>query len=186
MVETHALALVGLLEARPERFSDERGFFSEVWSAERFRAEGIDVHFVQDNESLSRAAGVVRGLHFQRPPCAQDKLIRVVRGSVFDVAVDIRRGSPSFGRWVGLVLSAEEGNQLFIPKGFAHGFMTLEADSHVLYKVSAPYSPSDERCIRFDDPAIGIDWPSVGDVTLSAKDAAAPPLAEIDTGFELP
>ena len=140
--------------------------------------------FVQDNHSFSRKRGVLRGLHFQVAPAAQDKLVRVARGAVFDVAVDVRRGSPSFGRWAGLVLSAEDWNQLFIPRGFAHGFLTLEDDCEVLYKVSAPYSPAHERTVRFDDPALQIDWPiERSQLILSPKDEAAPFLADIE--FEL-
>jgi dTDP-4-dehydrorhamnose 3,5-epimerase len=145
---------------------------------------GIDEDFVQDNHSFSAAKGVLRGLHFQTPPTAQDKLVRVTRGSVFDVAVDIRRGSPSFGRWVGLVLSAELWNQIWVPKGFAHGFVTLEPDCEVQYKVTAPYDPACDRGIRYDDPAIGIAWPIGADaVQTSDKDRTAPLLADTDTGF---
>jgi dTDP-4-dehydrorhamnose 3,5-epimerase len=145
---------------------------------------GLDHEFVQDNHSFSAASGVLRGLHFQIPPAAQDKLVRVSRGSVYDVAVDIRRGSPSFGRWAGLVLSAELWNQIWVPKGFAHGFVTLEPDTEVQYKVTAPYDPSCDRGIRFDDPAIGVEWPIGADeVQLSDKDRAAPLLADTDTGF---
>jgi dTDP-4-dehydrorhamnose 3,5-epimerase len=183
MVEVRPLALPEVLELVPKRFADERGYFSEVWSAKAFRQVGVDAQFVQDNQSLSRRAGVVRGLHFQRSPAAQDKLVRVVRGSIYDVAVDIRRASPNFGKWAGLVISAELGNQLFVPAGFAHGFMTLEPETEVLYKVSAPYSPEHERSIRYDDPAIGVDWPAVAAVVLSPKDAEAPLLADVDTGF---
>ena len=122
-------------------------------------------------------------MHFQQPPAAQDKLVRVSRGAIFDVAVDIRRQSPTFGRWAGLVISAEKWNQLFVPKGFAHGFVTLEDETEVLYKVSATYDPALERTVRYDDPAIGIDWPIEGEPLLSAKDAAAERLADIETGF---
>ncbi len=184
VLEVRGLELDGLLELRPNRLSDERGFFSEVWREDRLAEAGINARFVQDNHSFSTARGVLRGLHFQRPPAAQDKLVRVSRGSIFDVAVDIRRGSPTFGKWAGLVISAAEWNQLFVPSGFAHGFVTLEEDSEVLYKVSAPYSPEHERAIRFDDPAIGIEWPvAAGELILSDKDRSAPPLAEVDTGF---
>jgi dTDP-4-dehydrorhamnose 3,5-epimerase len=145
---------------------------------------GIDARFVQDNHSFSAARGVLRGLHFQQPPAAQDKLVRVTRGSIFDVAVDIRRGSPTFGKWAGVVISAAEWNQLFVPRGFAHGFVTLEEGTEVLYKASAPYSPKHERAVRFDDPAIGIEWPvERAALILSDKDRSAPPLAEVETGF---
>ena len=144
----------------------------------------MDVHFVQDNHSYSRARGVLRGLHYQLPPAGQDKLVRVTRGSVFDVAVDIRRGSSTFGRWAGLVLSASEWNQLFVPRGFAHGFVTLEQDCEVLYKVSAPFAPELDRAIRFDDPDIGIDWPvALEDASLSDKDRAQPRLAQLSPAF---
>ena len=138
MLDVRSLQLEGLLEIRPPRFGDERGFFSEVWREDRLAEAGLRVRFVQDNHSYSAAKGVLRGLHFQLPPAAQDKLVRVSRGSIFDVAVDVRPESPTFGRWAGLTLSAKEWNQLFIPKGFAHGFVTLEDDTEVLYKASAP------------------------------------------------
>ena len=184
MLDVRPLALEGVFEIRPARFGDDRGFFSEVWNAERMGEAGLELDIVQDNHSFSAARGVLRGLHFQVPPAAQDKLVRVSRGAVFDVAVDIRRGSPTFGKWVGLVVSAELWNQILVPKGFAHGFVTLEPNTEVQYKVSAPYRSDLDRAIRFDDPAIGIDWPvEAKDLILSAKDAAAPLLADVDTGF---
>ncbi len=184
MLETRRLEIEDVVEIRPQRFSDERGFFSEVWREDRLLEAGIDVRFVQDNHSLSNTRGVLRGLHFQVAPAAQDKLVRVSRGAIFDVAVDIRRGSPTFGRWVGTTLSAVEWNQLFVPQGFAHGFVTLEDETEVLYKCSAPFAPEHERTIRFDDPAIGIHWPvAIETVILSEKDRSAPPLALVDTGF---
>lgn len=184
MLEIRPLRLEGVLEIRPARFEDERGFFSETWSLTRWAEAGINLDFVQDNHSCSRERGVLRGLHFQAPPMAQAKLIRVTRGSVFDVAVDIRQGSPTFGQWVSAILSAERGNQLLVPEGFAHGFVTLEPDAEVQYKVTAPYSPDHDRGIRFDDPRIGVEWPIVtGQLILSGKDRAAPLLADIDTGF---
>lgn len=183
MLDIRPLGIDGVLEIRPKRFSDERGFFSEIWNAAEWREAGIDLDFVQDNHSLSRDRGVLRGLHYQIEPFAQDKLMRVTRGAVFDVAVDIRAGSPTFGRWAGLLLSAANWNQMLIPKGFAHGFVTLEPDSEVQYKVTAPYSAEHDRAVRFDDPAIGIDWPLTSDaLTLSAKDRAAPLLADADIG----
>jgi dTDP-4-dehydrorhamnose 3,5-epimerase len=143
-----------------------------------FSDAGIDLRFVQDNHSYSAAAGVLRGLHYQLPPRAQVKLLRVVRGRILDVAVDIRRSSKTFGKWVALDISAEKGNQILVPKGFAHGFVTLVPDSEVLYKVTDTYSPKHDRSIRFDDPAIGIEWPSIsGGFQLSDKDLTAPPLA---------
>lgn len=185
-MQLRELALPGVFEIVPDRFYDGRGFFSEAWNRLRMRDAGIDIEWMQENHSLSVPAHVLRGLHFQMPPFAQDKLVRVVRGAIFDVAVDIRRGSPRFGSWVGIELSAEAWNQILVPKGFAHGFVTLQADTEVIYKVSAPYSPKHDRSVRFDDPDIGIDWPLAGaKPILSQKDAEAPCLAEIDTGFHL-
>jgi dTDP-4-dehydrorhamnose 3,5-epimerase len=184
MISITETELAGVLEIRPKRFSDERGFFSETWNEAEWLRAGISLRFVQDNHSLSRSIGVLRGLHFQRPPEAQDKLVRVTRGSVFDVAVDVRRESPTYGCWVGIELSSEKWNQLLIPQGFAHGFVTLEPDTEVQYKATAPYSPQHELCVRFDDPEIGVDWPITADrLTLSDKDRSAPLLADIDTGF---
>lgn len=184
MPEVRPLDLPGLFEIRPARHGDHRGFFSEVWSDAALREQGIAIEFVQDNHSFSAEAGVLRGLHYQEPPAAQAKLVRVTRGSIFDVAVDIRHGSPTFGRWAGLVISAAEWNQILVPEGFAHGFVTLEPDCEVLYKVSAPYSPSHDRTIRWDDPAIGIEWPlGDGAPVLSEKDRRAPPLAEAKAAF---
>lgn len=184
MTDIRELSLGGVLEIIPKRFGDERGFFSETYSFEKLREAGVAATFVQDNHSLSIAKGVLRGLHFQVPPFAQDKLVRVVAGSIFDVAVDIRHGSPTFGKWTGLSLSAKLWNQMFVPKGFAHGFVTLEPDTQVVYKVSAPYAPEHERCIRYDDPGIGIEWPeNSGAFQLSDKDAAAFGLTDMQTGF---
>ena len=184
MLNVRETAIAGVLEICPQRFSDERGFFSETWNEAEWREAGISLTFVQDNHSLSRSPGVLRGLHFQCPPMAQGKLVRVTRGSVFDVAVDIRRASPTYGRWVAVTLSSEAWNQLLVPQGFAHGFVTLEPDTEVQYKVTAPHSPEHERCVRFDDPALGIDWPMAPDrLTLSDKDRAAPALADVETGF---
>ncbi len=185
MLDVRAMRLAGLYEIRPKRFGDDRGFFSEVWSREAMEAAGFEIEWVQDNHSFSASKGVLRGLHFQEPPAAQDKLIRVSRGTIFDVAVDIRRGSQTFGQWDGAVLSAEEWNQMLVPKGFAHGFVTLEENTEVQYKVSAPYRADLDRAIRYDDPAIGIDWPAIGvPLTLSEKDRNAPRLSEINLVFE--
>jgi dTDP-4-dehydrorhamnose 3,5-epimerase len=182
VLEVRPLEIEGLLEIRPPKYGDERGFFSEVWREDRLADAGVDVHFVQDNHSYSRARGVLRGLHYQLPPAGQDKLVRVTRGSVFDVAVDIRRDSATFGRWAGLVLSAVEWNQLFVPKGFAHGFVTLEEECEVLYKVSAPFAPELDRAIRFDDVDIGIEWPlDRAELTLSKRDRGAQPLRDAET-----
>lgn len=184
MLDTRPLALDGLVEIRPPKFGDERGFFSQVWSAEDMAEAGLGIGFVQDNHSYSAARGVLRGLHYQVPPAAQHKLVRVSRGSIFDVAVDIREGSPTFGQWAGLTLSAELWNQLLVPEGFAHGFVTLEEHTEVQYKVSAPYRPELERSIRYDDPDIAIDWPvPASDIRLSARDSAAPLLSGGPTGF---
>jgi dTDP-4-dehydrorhamnose 3,5-epimerase len=184
LLEVRPLELAGVLELRPARLSDERGFFSETWNEATFATAGIDLHFVQDNHSLSREVGVLRGLHFQAPPFAQDKLVRVSRGAVFDVAVDIRSKSPTYRQWIGVRLSAAEWNLLLVPKGFAHGFLALEPDSEVQYKVTAPYSRDHDLAIRFDDPEIGVDWPIEREaLILSDKDRAAPLLADIDTGF---
>ncbi|MFV1850337.1 MAG: dTDP-4-dehydrorhamnose 3,5-epimerase [Thalassospira sp.] len=156
----------------PKKFGDDRGFFSETYNQATLSALGIDHDFVQDNHSLSRDTGVVRGLHFQCEPHAQAKLVRVVRGRILDVALDIRKASPTFGRWVTAEISATEWNQIYIPKGFAHGFMTLEPDTEVIYKVSSTYAPDAERTIIWNDPDLGIDWPLSSDnATLSAKDA---------------
>ena len=184
MLDVRRLELDGLMEIRPPRFADERGFFSETWNAGRWSEAGIGLDFVQDNHSLSLQRGVLRGLHYQLPPFAQDKLVRVTRGSVFDVAVDIRRGSPTYGRWAAVTLSPGEWNQLLVPRGFAHGFLTLEPDTEVQYKVTAAYSREHDRVIRFDDPAIGIDWPIAADaVILSDKDRGAPLLADAAKEF---
>lgn len=179
MLEVRELGLPGVLEIRAPRHGDARGFFQESWNKETWAAAGINLDFVQDNHSYSAAKGVLRGLHYQLPPAAQDKVVRATRGSIFDVAVDIRRGSPTYGKWVGLVVSAELGNQILVPKGYAHGFVTLEEHTEVQYKVTAVYRPDLDRGIRYDDPAIGIDWP-VRDVQLSAKDQAAPLLGDAD------
>lgn len=169
----------------PQRHEDARGLFSEAYNSERFAAAGIDVRFVQDNHSFSAERGTVRGLHFQAPPFAQHKLLRVTRGAVFDVAVDLRRGSPSYGAHVHAVLSAAAWNQLFVPAGFAHGFMTLEPDTEVIYKVSAHYAPAHDRGLLWNDPALGIPWPLTADAAmLSERDRAQPTLAELDTPFD--
>jgi dTDP-4-dehydrorhamnose 3,5-epimerase len=178
------LSLPEVFEIIPKRHRDERGYFSETYSEARFREAGIAIDWVQDNHSYSSQAGTLRGLHYQKPPAAQDKLVGVVRGAVFDVAVDIRRGSPTFAHSVSLILSAETGNQIMVPQGFAHGFLTLESDSEVLYKVSSPYSPLHDCNIRYDDPAIGIDWPLARKrPILSERDSNAKFLASQETGF---
>ena len=182
MLEVKELGLEGVLEILPRRFSDDRGFFSETYNAEAFAAASIDLVFVQDNHSLSTASGVLRGLHYQLPPRAQDKLVRVTKGAILDVAVDIRRHSPDFGKWIALEVSAEKWNQILVPKGFAHGFLTLRDDTEVLYKVTDTYSPDHDRSIRFDDPDIGIEWPlPAAAFVLSQKDRNAPLLRVAET-----
>lgn len=183
-MEIRHTGLTGVLEIIPSRHGDERGYFCETYNANRLREHGIELSFCQDNCSYSRDRGVLRGLHYQKDPFAQDKLVRVVRGSVFDVAVDIRIGSPTYGKWIGIELSADKWNQLLVPRGFAHGFVTLEPDTEFLYKVTSHYSPEHDRSIRFDDPAIGIDWPFPADkLMLSTKDRNAPPLSGADNDF---
>ena len=182
MVEIRPLGLDGVVEVITPKFGDARGFFSETYNAQRFAGAGIDLTFVQDNHSYSAEKGVLRGLHYQLPPRAQDKLVRVVKGAIFDVAVDIRRSSPSFGRWVGIEVSADRWNQILVPRGFAHGFVTLVPDTEVIYKVTDVYSPQHDRAIRFDDPEIAIAWPLPADVLrLSDKDRAAPLLNAAET-----
>ena len=163
------------------KFSDQRGFFGETYSRRKYENLGIDVEFVQDNHSTSYAIGTVRGLHFQAPPHAQAKLVRCGRGRLFDVAVDIRKDSPTFGQWIGEELSFENGHQLYVPVGFAHGFVTLEPDTEIVYKCSDYYAPETEGAVRWD--SCGIDWPLSGDPILSDKDAAAPALADFDSPF---
>jgi dTDP-4-dehydrorhamnose 3,5-epimerase len=169
---------------RPRRFADDRGFFSETWNARRMAEAGLPIVFVQDNHSYSAAAGTVRGLHYQRPPHAQGKLVRVARGRIRDVAVDVRAGSPSYGQWVAEELSAENGEQLWVPAGFLHGFVTLEPETDVIYKVDDHYAPDCDGAVRFDDPDLAIDWGiDTARAVLSAKDAAAPAFAAFETPF---
>ncbi|MFD1785984.1 dTDP-4-dehydrorhamnose 3,5-epimerase [Sphingomonas floccifaciens] len=167
----------------PKRHGDARGWFTETYNRATFAALGIDATFVQDNHSLSVPAFTLRGLHFQTPPRGQDKLVRCIRGRVFDVAVDVRRGAPTYGQWVGAELSAENGDQLFIPIGFAHGFLTLEPDCEIAYKCSDTYAPEADGGIAWD--SVGIDWPLPAGVMpeLSPKDAAQPALADFDSPF---
>lgn len=176
-VEPLAIADVKLIT--PRRFRDERGSFCETWSERAWQAAGLQARFVQDNHVHSAAKGVVRGLHFQLPPAAQGKLVRVTRGAILDVAVDIRRASPTFGRHLASVLSAENGSQLWVPVGFAHGYATLEPDTEVVYKVTNPYEPALDRGVRWDDPALAIAWGvTAATAVLSEKDLALPALAE--------
>jgi dTDP-4-dehydrorhamnose 3,5-epimerase len=172
-----------LIEAR--RFGDHRGFFLETYSARDFAALGIDAAFVQDNHSLSAEPGTVRGLHFQRPPVAQGKLVRVLRGAILDVAVDIRRGSPTYGRHVAVELSAANARQLYVPVGFAHGFCTLQPDTEVAYKVTDFYAPAEERAVLWNDPDLALPWPVAPDAArLSEKDRAAPRLRDLPPVFD--
>lgn len=178
-MQVEALAIADVKRLTPKIFRDSRGFFSETWNAQLLSAHGIDATFVQDNHALSRDKGTLRGLHFQRDPMAQDKLVRVSRGSVFDVAVDIRPGSPTFGRHVTAILSAANWAQLWVPKGFAHGYLTLEPDTEVIYKVTQFYAPAHDAGIAWDDPALAIVWPAErGTVVLSDKDQRLPRLAD--------
>ena len=177
-------ALPGVLIRTPRRFSDDRGFFSEVWNRDTLRRLGIDIDFVQDNHSLSRDVGVLRGLHYQAPPHAQDKLVRVGVGAVFDIVVDVRVGSPTYGQWLGTELSAENGRQIFIPKGFLHGFVTLQPNSELLYKCSDVYAPGCDGSVHFADPDLAIDWGiDPAQAILSAKDQAAIRFADFQSPF---
>jgi dTDP-4-dehydrorhamnose 3,5-epimerase len=181
MTTVTPLALDGVFEITPKKFGDDRGFFSETWNESALRDAGIGQVFVQDNHAYSKAAGTFRGLHYQLAPRAQAKLLRVTRGSVLDVVVDIRRSSPTFGKWLSLELSADKWNQILVPAGFAHGYLTLEPDAEVQYKVSDTYSPQHERAIRFDDPTIAIEWPiDPATFQLSDKDRRATAFADAD------
>lgn len=173
-----------VLLLKPRRFSDERGWFSETYSRRAAAAVGIEDAFVQDNHSMSRDVGTIRGLHFQTPPHAQAKLVRCTAGRIRDYAVDVRRNSPTFGRHVSVELTADNGWQLFVPVGFAHGFVTLELDCEVAYKVTSFYAPDHDGGLRFDDPDIAIEWPlPSGGPSLSAKDRRLPTLAAFDSPF---
>jgi len=166
----------------PKVFGDHRGYFMESYNKKLFAELGLDYHFVQDNQSLSREVGVIRGLHFQLNPKAQLKLVRAVRGAIYDVVVDIRKGSPTYGKWTGVILSEYNNRQLLVPKGFAHGFCTLVPDCIVAYKVDEFYSPEHDGGILWNDPALGIDWPTSAPI-LSDKDTKHPTLAKADLNF---
>jgi dTDP-4-dehydrorhamnose 3,5-epimerase len=188
-MDARPLAIPDVLLLTPKKFDDGRGFFMETYSRRTMAGLGIDIEFVQDNQSLSQDMGVVRGLHYQLPPKAQDKLVRVLKGRILDVAVDIRTGSPHFGKHVAVELTADDGTWVFVPKGFAHGFMTLAPDTEILYKVSDFYAPEHDRGIHWVDPDIAIDWPlaAIGDAAsaiLSEKDRKLPALREIGNAFE--
>jgi len=176
--------LPGVLLLKPTRFGDARGFFSESWNRKKLAEHGVALDFVQDNHSVSTAVDTVRGLHFQAPPHAQDKLVRCGRGMLFDVAVDIRKGSPTYGQWLGVELGFENGKQLLVPAGFAHGFVTRAPETEIIYKCSNYYAQEAEGAVAWDDPQVGIDW-RLGDMTpvLSDKDANAPSLADLNSPF---
>lgn len=181
LVET---AIPEIKVLRPQRFGDARGWFSEVWHEARLADAGISARFVQDNMALSASVGTVRGLHFQRPPAAQAKLVFVVTGRILDVVVDVRKGSPTFGQHVSIELSAEAGDQLWVPSGFAHGYVTLEPDTRIFYKVTYRYDPAADGGIRFDDPALGIDWGcDLSRAIVSEKDRNLPFLADLPAAF---
>lgn len=175
-------AISDVLVLTPRRFGDARGWFMETWNVARMADAGLDLPWVQDNHSFSAAKGTLRGLHFQSPPRAQDKLVRCSRGAILDVAVDIRTGSPTYGQHVAVELTPENGRQLFVPKGFLHGFVTLTDDTEVQYKCSDLYAPENDGSVRWNDPALGIDW-GVSAPILSDKDAKAPMLADIGQPF---
>ena len=169
----------------PRRFGDDRGFFSESWSRRTLLAAGLEFDFVQDNESLSREAGTLRGLHYQAPPFAQAKLVRVVQGAILDVAVDVRRGSPDFGKWISAEISAENGAQILVPRGFLHGFVTLLPDTHVLYKADGFYDTASDGAVLWNDPTLAIDWGmSLAEAHLSDKDKVAPLFDDWTSPFE--
>ena len=180
-MDIQTTTLEGVLLLTPRRFGDDRGWFSETWNRETLAAAGIDMAFVQDNHSMSAAVGTLRGLHYQAPPRAQDKLVRCTRGAIFDVAVDVRVGSPTYGHWVGYELTAQNGAQLLVPKGFLHGFVTRAPDTEVQYKCTDTYAPETDGAVRWD--SCGIDWGLTGAPVLSAKDAAAPAFADWTSPF---
>lgn len=184
IMEIEHTHLQGVVILTPARHGDARGFFSESWNKARMDSAGLTYDFVQDNHSLSQAVGTVRGLHYQRLPHAQAKLVRCGQGALFDVAVDIRIGSPTYGQWIGVELTAQNGKQLLIPAGFLHGFSTRAPDTEIIYKCTDYYAPECDGAVRYDDPAIGIDWGLGTDAPLlSDKDANAPLLADIGTPF---
>lgn len=183
-MQLRELDIPGVFEIVPQRFTDARGYFTETWNQRRLREAGIALSFVQDNMSFNRVPNVVRGLHYQAPPHAQAKLVSCPKGAVRDVVADFRRGSPAFGLWLAATLSAENGAQLLVPAGCLHGFVVLEADTLVQYKVDAHYAPDCDRAIRFDDPDLAIDWGIPRAAALvSDKDAAAPTLREVESPF---
>jgi dTDP-4-dehydrorhamnose 3,5-epimerase len=185
-MEFRTFEVEGPLELLPKIVSDARGYFSEIFRLKDFNERAPGMGFVQDNQSLSTRAGTIRGLHFQIPPSAQGKLVRCLAGKLVDVAVDIRTGSPTYGRWVSVVLTPERNNHLWVPPGFAHGFCTLQPDSVISYRVTNYYSPEHDKGVAWDDPDIGIEWPEVADPeTLSSKDRQQPPLSDLPGYFSL-
>ncbi|MGE4482616.1 dTDP-4-dehydrorhamnose 3,5-epimerase [Acidocella sp.] len=179
------LAIPDIWLITPPKFGDSRGFFSETWSASKLKDQGFDEHFVQDNQSLSAQKGTIRGLHCQVAPHAQGKLVRVTKGAIWDVAVDIRQGSPSFGKWVAAELSEENWAQLWIPPGFLHGFCTLSPNTEVIYKVTGDYAKMCERAVRWNDPTLALPWPVTAEAAhLSDKDQAAPLFDPRDHWFD--
>ena len=183
-MDVKSLTLPGLILLKPRRFSDSRGYFVETYNEKAFRAAGIAAKFVQDNQSFSAAKGTIRGLHFQLPPAPQAKLVRVLQGSVYDVAIDLRVGSPTFGRSEGARLTAEGGEQIFVPRGFAHGFCTLEPDTLVAYKVDEFYAPASDSGLIWNDPTLAIKWPvAAHDAVLSEKDHKLSRFADFKSPF---
>ncbi|MBN7777453.1 dTDP-4-dehydrorhamnose 3,5-epimerase [Nitratireductor aquimarinus] len=182
-MQPEILAIPDVLVFAPRKFSDARGFFSETYNRDLFCSLGIRAEFVQDNHSRSEQAGTLRGLHFQTPPHAQAKIVRVLRGSILDVAVDLRRSSPTYGKHVKAIISVDEWNQIFIPEGFAHGFLTLESGTEVAYKTTSPYAPNHDAGLPWDDPDLAIDWGWAGELFLSDKDRAHKRFASFETPF---
>lgn len=179
MTSITPLSIPEVLLITPKRHGDARGWFAETWSRRSLAAAGADCEFVQDNQAFNAKAGTVRGLHFQNAPHPQAKLVRVLRGEIFDVAVDIRPGSPTYGKWVGAKLTAEGGEQLLVPRGFAHGYQTLTDGCELFYKVDGQYAPQTEGALLWNDPEVGIEWPWDGEVILSDKDLIAPRLKDM-------
>jgi dTDP-4-dehydrorhamnose 3,5-epimerase len=185
-MEVRHFGLGGLLEIRPTKIEDERGYFSEVYRDDVLQQHGCNARFVQDNQSLSIRPGTIRGIHFQSHPAAQGKLVRCLSGRIFDVAVDLRNGSPTFGQWQSVTLTPEENNHLWVPAGFGHGFCTLEPNSIIAYRVTSYYSPENDKGLAWDDPQLAIEWPDVADSgTLSPKDRQLPKLRELPAFFSV-
>ena len=179
------LAIPDIIVIEPRRSADDRGFFSETFNSRAFAEAGLSFDWVQDNHAMSRRKGTLRGLHFQSPPDAQAKLVRVTRGSIFDVAVDVRIGSPTYGRWASVILSAEAWNQILVPRGFAHGYFTLQPDTEVIYKTDGYYAPQSEAGLIWNDPDLAIDWPLDGcEPILSDKDRRLPNLSKLQSPFQ--